>query len=243
MEIHRIHFTKIYSTNTWALQNSLLLPQNTLTLITADEQTMGRGRQQRSWISPPNKNIYASFCAFVDKNRTDISNISQVVSLSICRVLEAAGFNPRIKWPNDILLHEKKVSGVLCETKEVENKRLLVVGIGLNVNMSQNELDGIDKPATSLKVERGAPVDKSSLLTELERTFADDLQLFIKNGFPPFLDDYKSRMEFDRDIEFHDNLNLMKGRLKTINDDGSISFQLESGEIKKFSSGEILSYL
>src|SRR4029077_7189564 len=102
-----------------------------------------------------NLNIYATFCFWFDLQRTDIGHIPQLLALSAAQTLEEQGFLPTIKWPNDLLLRDKKVAGILCETILEQGLRGIVCGIGLNVNMPLHILNQIDRPATSLLFEGG----------------------------------------------------------------------------------------
>src|SRR6187399_2287969 len=108
MEVIRKHFETIDSTNTWAKQNALHLSLDKMTFLTADEQTAGRGRFNRRWISGKGENVLATFCFALEKHRTDIGNLPQILALSALQVLEKHNLNSQLKWPNDILLNEKK---------------------------------------------------------------------------------------------------------------------------------------
>ncbi|MEI8124407.1 MAG: biotin--[acetyl-CoA-carboxylase] ligase [Parachlamydiaceae bacterium] len=242
MDLIRRHFTLIDSTNTWAKQHAEELPFDKITLVTADAQTAGRGRFKRQWESPPNQNIYASFCFFIKKRRPDIGNIPQILALSCADILETLGFSPELKWPNDILLSKKKVAGILAETTSTENGLCVVIGIGLNVNMPLDILQRIDRPATSLAVERGCPFDVETVLNLLANKFSVDLDVFLNQGFVPFLNPYKKRIseQENRAVRFHDNNIVWSGTIERIENDGSLSLKLPDGSIKNFIVGEIL---
>jgi BirA family biotin operon repressor/biotin-[acetyl-CoA-carboxylase] ligase len=242
MEIIRHHFVSIDSTNTWAKRHVHEMERHKMTLITADEQTAGRGRFNRTWVSPPNQNIYATFCFYWDTSRSDLGNIPQVLALSAVKVLENLGFHPELKWPNDILLSKKKVIGVLCETTPVGEERVVVLGIGVNVNMPLDILERIDRPATSLMVDSGKKFEVETILNLLQRRFQEDLDLFLAKGFSPFLKTFKEKMVLflGQSIQFHDNQNIIEGRFHRVNDDGSLTMQLKGGELKTFIAGEIL---
>jgi len=123
--ISYIHFDTIDSTNTWAKNNAKTLDPDQITCITALEQTAGRGRWLRKWISPKGQNIYATIYFCLSKNCKQLSNVGQILSLSCAKVLKSKGFLPQIKWPNDLLLEKKKVAGVLA----VPRPRILVPGV------------------------------------------------------------------------------------------------------------------
>lgn len=248
MELTRIHFDTIDSTNTWAKQNAHKLESDKITLVTADTQTAGRGRFKRKWVSPSHQNIYASFCFFISREQLPIlGNIPQVLALSTVELLQGLGFHPRLKWPNDVLLSGKKVAGILCETTTVEDRLCVVVGIGLNVNMPRELLDQIDQPATSLlaegKINKGE-YEVEFVLHRLTRCFIDHLNKLLLDGFKPFLESYRNIVATppSKILRFHDNVTLWEGIFHSVNEDGSLNIQLceDKKIVKRFIAGEIL---
>lgn len=241
MDIIRRHFPTIDSTNTWGKEHAHELPQDKITLLTADSQTAGRGRFKRKWESPPGENIYATFCFFVEKDAKNIGNIPQILAISAAKILKNLNFNPTLKWPNDVLISDKKIAGILAETTVVGNM-CMVLGIGLNVNMPREMLNKIDRPATSLLAETGRFFDKEMVLTELQNEFTKNLEIFFSQGFSPFLETYRYFMPKNthKILRFHDNRMIWEGTLHDINQDGSLCLKLADGELKTFIAGEIL---
>lgn len=242
MKIIRQHFEQLDSTNTYAKRQAHSFDSNALTLITADEQTAGRGRFNRKWVSPSKLNIYSTFCFFLEKNRRDIGNIPQIMALSAAEVLEDYTFKPTLKWPNDILLSGKKIGGILAETTPIDDSLCVIIGIGININMPIECLNQIDIPATSLLAESGKPFVVEEVFDNLKENFAKKLLLFIDKGFPAFLKIYKKRIEtsLNQKISFHDNQKIWEGVFHSVKDDGSLNLLLEHGDIKNFLVGEIL---
>lgn len=241
MDLNRHHFASIDSTNSWAKQHAHEFPLNELTLITADTQTAGRGRFNRQWISPPKQNLYATFCFFLDKIRPDIHNISQVMAIAASKTLESFGFQPMIKWPNDILITNKKIGGILTEIVSVATHLCIIVGIGINVNMPIEALVKINQPATSLMAISGIPVETGDILGKLQRQFMHDLELFLNEGFFTFIPYYRQHffIKPGTPAKIHDGTAILEGVFHMINDDGSLSIQLADGTIKKCLAGEL----
>lgn len=237
-----IHFEHIDSTNTWAkLHTNQWAPQG-VTLVTASEQTAGRGRFKRKWISPPHVNIYATFCFWFDPLRTDVGHIPQILALVAVQVLRKQGFLAKIKWPNDVLLNKKKVGGILCETILTHEKRGIICGIGLNVNMPLDLLQHIDRPATSLWVEGGKLIEVYQLLDCLTHDFLTALNQFIAQGFSSFfslLKKFSTLKKGDR-VRFHDNQTLITAEFTCLHVDGSVELRLSDGTQKKIYAGEFL---
>ena len=241
-ETAHIHFPTIHSTNTWAKEHIQDWANDKLTLVTASEQTGGRGRFNRQWISPPGVNIYASFCLLIEDSRTDIGHIPQLLALTAAQLLENLGFSPKLKWPNDVLLNGKKVAGILCESVPYDDhQRGLIIGIGLNLNMHPDDLKKIDRPATSLFAEKEELFAISELLEQLKNDFNQNLSLFIQKGFAPFWVDFKSRSYFQKgdQVHFHDNQQIVNGTFNALLPDGSVSLNVNNN-LKTYYAGEFI---
>ena len=188
-----LHFPTLDSTTTWARAHASELDLAALTRITADEQTGGKGQFGRGWHSPPG-NLYATFCFTVPLGWPDLPHAAQVLAISAARILEGYGLTPKLKWPNDLQLEGKKVGGVLCEVESLGDRMLLVNGLGLNINLAQEECDQIDQPATSLSLELGRGVDVGEVIQGVTEAFRRDLELFLGEGFEPFKGEFERRL-------------------------------------------------
>ena len=257
----RIHFEQIESTNTWAKSHPEEWSQEGITLITASEQSGGRGRFKRQWFSPPGVNIYATFCFWLNIESAHIGHLPQILAISAAEVIEGEGFSVQIKWPNDLLLNGKKIGGILCETilesfsekksdhqekleekKHGKERRGVICGIGMNINMIQEQLEKIDRPATSLFVASQRVFDIPSILTLLGERFSDHLKRFQNEGFAPFFPFLKDHSPFKSgdNITFHDNQTLIKGKFIQLKFDGSVELCLSDGTIRVVHAGEFI---
>ena len=238
--IHFIHFDTIDSTNTWAKKNAATLDPNELTCITAQEQTAGRGRFDRKWISPKGENIYATLYFCLPLHCTSICNLGQILSLSCITVLKKKGFSPQIKWPNDILLGGKKVAGILCETVSFEDRMGIALGIGINVNMSQDLLDRIDQPATSLSQLSGQIWTLEQILEPILAQFIEDLNALESYGFEHFLPQYEELLAFKgKTITCNDGQKTIKGICHSVTSTGRLNLLLPDGTLQLISAGEL----
>jgi BirA family transcriptional regulator, biotin operon repressor / biotin---[acetyl-CoA-carboxylase] ligase len=237
MEINCLHFDCLDSTNTWSKENYKQFDPTRLTLVTANQQTAARGRYKRTWLAPAGQNIYASFTFFVRKEFPFITNSAQLMALSAAKVLEELGFNPRLKWPNDILINKKKMSGLLCETILDDQVWAVVVGIGININMPNELLEQIGQPATSLLVESGHMFDVQQILQKLQKQFSQDLNPFFREGFFPFLESYKKYLLHKKgDVLIIDHQKVI---FQCMDNDGALVV-LQEGVEKKFYAGDLL---
>lgn len=162
-------FDRIESTNTTALTLAEQgAPEGTV--ILADSQTQGRGRRGRQWISPPNVNLYLSIILRPNGDPKRVGLWSLAAAVAVARMIEQTTALPaRLKWPNDILVHAKKVSGLLLESAIYSGRvKHLVLGIGLNVNLTRDVLpDFLRSSVTSLREEVGRDLDRIELLQRL----------------------------------------------------------------------------
>ena len=194
--MERVYLETVDSTNGWAKEHIDEL--NDMTLVYTFNQTSGRGRLNRRWNNLGTGNIYASIVLKPsDKMEEVYSNLTQYLCVVLAQTFEEYGVCPSIKWPNDIKVNGKKISGILAEG--VNNGVLLrglVLGFGVNLNASEDYLVQIDQPATALNIETGMKIDKEIFLNKLLDRFCLMYDRFIRDGFSVIRDEYKSRVKF-----------------------------------------------
>ncbi|NGX60751.1 MAG: Bifunctional ligase/repressor BirA [Chlamydiae bacterium] len=163
MKIIHHHFEILSSTNDWTKENLASFSQDCLTVVSSDEQTKGRGQFGRNWVSPPQKNLYVTFCFFPKGEMHEPLTYTHQFAHAIAKLLEDYGIHCHVKHPNDLFVEGKKIGGILSETSQ----GAVLIGLGLNCNMTKEELAHIDQPATSLLTETGLPHSPQELLTHL----------------------------------------------------------------------------
>lgn len=147
-------------------------------VVTAEEQTEGRGRLGRAWIVPAGTSLQLSVLLRPALNPKQIQVLAQMAGLAITAALrEAYGLAPALKWPNDVLLNGKKCAGILIETGiEADQLAFAVLGIGLNLNYAMQAYPDLAPVATTLADALGHPVDRAELehrlLTGLDAHYA-----------------------------------------------------------------------
>src|SRR5580693_5189979 len=132
-------------------------------VVFAESQTKGRGRLGRKWISPAHKGLWFSILLRPDLRPQETTQLTVASATALRRAIHnETGLSPEIKWPNDILIRGKKVAGVLTElSAEVDRVKHIILGIGIDVNLSANEFPAeLKKTATSLKIETGETVSR-----------------------------------------------------------------------------------
>jgi BirA family transcriptional regulator, biotin operon repressor / biotin---[acetyl-CoA-carboxylase] ligase len=150
-----------------APSTQLLLPADAPegALVVAEEQTAGRGRLGRRWLARPGTSLLCSLQLRPPLPTDRLPELTVVASHACAEAIAAlTGLEPELKFPNDVLLGERKVAGILAEAREGR----VVLGIGVNVNVPASELpQEVDRPATSLLAESGREVDRGELLVHL----------------------------------------------------------------------------
>jgi len=154
------------STNKDLLARAEGLPE--FFVLATDFQTAGKGRMERSWEASPGSSVMASILLRPQFTQSSgIGWLSLLTALAITRAISNLGLAPKIKWPNDVLIAEKKVSGILAEV--ATDLSSVVIGFGINVNQSANQLP-VDT-ATSLLLENATAVDRDQLLATVIKNF------------------------------------------------------------------------
>jgi BirA family biotin operon repressor/biotin-[acetyl-CoA-carboxylase] ligase len=191
------YFPVLPSTNTTAhLLGRQGEPEGTMVL--ADAQTGGRGQGSKVWISPPERNLYVSLLLRPSLAPAQGPLISLVAAVALVDTLRQEGIACGIKWPNDVLIHARKVAGILTEMElQGDVVQFVVVGIGVNVNMTPGELDRelgpIAPTATSLQATLGHEMSREVLLASLLGSLEHWYERFCTEGSAPLLEAWQAR--------------------------------------------------
>ena len=185
------------STNSYALEHIRFFDDKSV--VFAPRQTSGRGRFDRKWVCDDSENIYMSIILKPENvTKYPFPNLTQYLSVVVCKVLEREfSLKPSIKWPNDILVENAKISGILAETY-MQNNRInaVVLGLGLNVNLKKETLEQIDQKATSIGFLTGEQYDVEKILKFICDEFFENYDTFVKGGFEYIKTEYIERCSF-----------------------------------------------
>lgn len=158
------------------------------TVIIAEEQTLGKGRMSRPWNSTANKGIWMSVIIRPSLTPQQAPQMTLVAAVAVTRSIEdITGIQPDIKWPNDILVKGKKVTGILTEMQaDPDRVKAIILGIGMNVNQEANDFpDELQTIATSLKMELGETVSRSKLVAKILEYLENYTKIYETHGFAP----------------------------------------------------------
>jgi BirA family transcriptional regulator, biotin operon repressor / biotin---[acetyl-CoA-carboxylase] ligase len=210
------------------------------TVVIAEAQTQGRGRLGRSWVSPKYKGLYFSIIVRPDTAVSEVASINLMAAVSVCEaVSRMCGLDTRIKWPNDVLLEQKKLGGILTEMNAgLDRVNYCVIGIGINVNSDKKALvDG----AISLAQQTGSAVNRVELFREILRQFEHYYLKFKKKEFGPILDAWR---QFSVTLGERVRIDMHKGRLDgvavDIDVDGGLLVRRDSGIVEKVTAGDVV---
>jgi len=241
MEFDNIFLKEVDSTQEYAKKNVHKFDKSKITCITADLQTKGKGRFNKKWLSQDGKNLNITFYFQLDPKSLHLVSIAHILALSLIKVLRDQNLDPKIKWPNDVMLNNKKLAGMLCEIQTKNSIADIFLGIGINVNTDENFLNQIDQKATSLKVETKKDWDNQKLLEDLKRDFSKNLKIFKQKGFEPFYDKFENLLLYKGEkITFFDGKKEYKGILHSISSDGKLNLYMPDKEMITFSAGNII---
>lgn len=215
------------------------------TVIVTDMQTAGRGRKGKTWQSPAGKAIYMTILLRPDFSPDKASMLTLVMGLSVAQaVAEIPGLNPGIKWPNDIVIDQKKICGILTEMNtQAEDTRYVIVGVGINVNNNSPEdfPEEIRQTATSLKIESGTSYSRAALLGRVLYYFEKNYDTFVSFlNLSGLMEDYhKYLLNKDAEVKVLDPKGTYTGIARGINAAGELLVEKENGEVVSVYAGEV----
>lgn len=236
-----LRFDSLPSTNTEAARQAMRGASEGLCIV-ALEQTAGRGRRQRVWASPKAAGLYLSI---VLRPRIEINSwplITLMTSLVVADGLfEAFGFHADIKWPNDLLVSGRKVSGILAETIETDQGRAAIVGIGVNLNANTlpEELRDV---ATSIEEVTGHAPDAEELLRLLLLSFSRRYNaLHQASGPEEMLKEWTTCSSYSEGTRVRVSLDdeIVEGVTRGLASDGALRVETDTGEIRLVRAGDI----
>lgn len=225
------HYKEVLSTNREALD---LIEKgiSNETIIITDKQTEGRGRTGKSWISPEG-NLYASLIINQEADVSKLTELTFVTALAVGHTILSFinGLNLQYKWPNDVLIDGKKISGILLEKRS--NSNWLIIGIGINVNHAP-------LPGTMCISNYGESVSNMDLLKELIINFNKLRKQWLFDGFYAIREMWlKKAFKMNEQISVKLADKLYEGIFSDIDKSGKLVLQQKNGSLIYFNAGEL----
>ena len=236
-------YNQVSSTNDLALQCGISGAQEG-TLILAESQTQGRGRHGRRWIAPPESSILASVILRhrLRADQVGLPNLIGAVAIATA-IGELTDLSPQIKWPNDVLIWDKKVSGVLTELEYDQHQQpFFVMGFGVNVNTTEAGLpEELRISATSLQIECNREISRIALLQAILHRLEENYLCLKQGGTDPIIATANRLLYRSGDwIQIHTADKIHCGQTEAIDQEGGLLLRDMNGKRRKFLVGEVV---
>jgi BirA family biotin operon repressor/biotin-[acetyl-CoA-carboxylase] ligase len=217
------------------------------TAVIAEEQTRGRGRLGRGWFSPPRLNIYLSIILRPSIALSSVPQLTLVGAVATVRAISAVyegppELRPRIKWPNDILIGSRKVSGTLVETTTVgETLQHVILGVGINVNLREKDLPrDLSETATSLRIASGHTLSRRALCRKLFLEFEACYERFLREGFGKLSEEYAEMSDlWGRRVRVSLAEGAVEGVAEGLDPDGALRLRTADGPVRRILAGDV----
>jgi len=238
------YFPELKSTNIIAKEKALHGAEgiNEGTLIIAERQSAGKGRLGREWFSPAG-GIWFSIILYPQLSPSYISRITLMTAVAVVKAIKiCTQIKSQIKWPNDILINEKKVCGILTEmSAELDVINWVVVGIGINVNIDHREFpEDIQENTISLKEASGEEVLRVKLVQTFLQEFEKYYEILKRREFSSVLKEWKLYSHtLGKKIRVDMGERIISGEAVDINEEGALILKKEDGELVEIISGTI----
>ncbi|BAQ10834.1 biotin--[acetyl-CoA-carboxylase] ligase [Bacillus sp. OxB-1] len=213
------------------------------TVVISEEQTSGKGRLSRPWSSVSGKGIWMSVIARPSLTPQQAPQLTLVAAVAVTRAIEdLTGIEPAIKWPNDILVHGRKVTGILTELQaDPDRVKAIILGIGMNVNQDKADFpEELQEIATSLKHVTGKDVNRAEMIAKILSYLELYVDMYVKNGFAPIKliwEGYSNTMgKRIRAVMLHETI---EGTAVGISDEGVLEVRLDDGSVRGIFSADI----
>lgn len=239
------YFSELKSTNIIAKEKALHGAEriNEGTLIIAERQSAGKGRLGREWFSPSG-GIWLSIILYPQLSPSYISRITLMTAVAIVKAIKVCTqIKSQIKWPNDILINEKKVCGILTEmSAELDIINWVVVGIGINVNINHREFpEDIQKNTISLKETSGKEISRVKLAQTFLQEFEKYYEILKGREFSSILKEWKLYSHtLGKKIKVDIGEKIITGEAMDISGSGALILKKEDGELIEIISGTIV---
>ncbi|HHZ70193.1 MAG TPA: bifunctional biotin--[acetyl-CoA-carboxylase] ligase/biotin operon repressor BirA [Methylococcaceae bacterium] len=230
------------STNNYLLTHGQTQPALSQICL-AEFQTAGRGRRGKQWVSPFGQNVYLSLSWQFFCGVTALAGLSLGIGVCLVRVIKAlTGIEVGLKWPNDIFWQGKKLGGILVElTGDMEGPCSVVVGLGLNRALSDDEATAIDQDWVDLhRILGHKNVPRNKLIAELINELIPFMAAFEQEGIGALINEWR---RYDclvgQAAELQLGNNIISGTISGINDSGHLLLTQANGETQAYNSGEV----
>lgn len=210
------------------------------TLVIAEKQTAGKGRLGRRWLAPAGTSLLLSLLFYPDLASHQAMRLTMLCALAAVEGIRAVtGLSPRLKWPNDILIRDKKAGGILTEAG-VTGKRVdyVVVGLGLNVNFAPSQMGELAATATSLSEALGREVPRVSLLRAILEGIEERIQR-LQVGWSPHEEWAAHLVTLGQEVRVATPWGAEEGLAEAVDEDGALLLRRHDGSLARMATGDV----
>ncbi len=212
-------------------------------VVFAESQTKGRGRLGRKWISPPGKGLWLSVLLRPALRPQETTQLTIASATALLRsIIQVTGLQPQIKWPNDLLIGDRKVAGILTElSAEPDRVHHVTLGIGVDVNMKESEWPlELRSVATSLRMVAGFEISRVELAAALLENLDRDYARICRGGFGEVADEWEEHCTtLGREVTVQMGHRTIQGRAESLDDDGALLVRTEHGLLERVIGGDL----
>lgn len=233
-------FQTIPSTNQHLVANFHQFPSGAICL--SEQQTQGRGRRGRGWLSPFASGIYLSILWHFDVDISSLQGLSLAIGVAVIHALQRYGIQGvELKWPNDLFYQSKKLAGILLEAHASVNSHYsIVVGIGLNCRLPQEVIDEVERPVIDLETILQNPLGRNHLIALILNEMVPILRDFPKTGLEPYIPEWQRYDVLqNQQVQIELPSGTMQGKVLGVDRFGNLKMQFDDGREQVFSSAEI----
>jgi BirA family biotin operon repressor/biotin-[acetyl-CoA-carboxylase] ligase len=211
-------------------------------VVVAEQQTTGKGRRGRTWVSPPGLNLYFSAILRPELPPQRAPELTLVAAVALTEVLREAGSEAFIKWPNDVQIEGRKVAGILTElSAEPERVHFVVLGVGVNLNAQPEHFpEELRTTATSLAIARGQRVPRALFAAALWNRLEEWLDLHLETGFDAVRQRWKDLSStLGQDVLVRTDRQEFRGLAEDIDTSGALLVRTENGSVERVLAGDV----
>ena len=234
--------TQVASTNREAMAWAATAAADSgIFIALAEQQSAGRGRRGRDWVSPLAANIYLSLVASFSAGAAALEGLSLADGVAVRRALQRFDCETQLKWPNDILCAEKKLGGILLEmTGDPVGDCRVVIGVGLNVAMPADAAGAIGQPWTDLRTELGVVPRRTELALALIEEVVEVTTHFQSRGFSYWRDEWLQASAWTAQaVQVEGPAGVLSGVMIGVDDSGALLLQDHTGSVQRIVGGEL----
>lgn len=215
------------------------------TVVLADAQSAGRGRVGKPWFSPPGVNLHLSVLLKPAIQVTEARFLTLSGSLAIADTIARYNVKTQVKWPNDVLVNDKKIAGVLAEV-QLRNGRIenLILGMGVNLNIDRPMMDryfgDAAAGATSVYEALGKAIDRNDFAARLLERLEQHYFTFLEKGKAPVLEQWRAHSFLGRRVSVKEEDMHVEGIALELDEEGCLIVALDDGSSVRVREGEVI---